>query len=144
MSGSSPIPASTFGQNVLKSMSFCEGPTQRGTKVPRRLPALRSARSGSVEPLERSKIASVSSSIKVGVTAWIFRYSTASDGKIVRHALATTSSSTSSSLDLPQRFSGLVIARNGVCSNASRTCVWATQRAVASAWAELSTTYRRT
>jgi hypothetical protein len=52
----------------------------------------------------------------VGWYSSIVRKNTASDGRMKLAGVLTSSSRTSSNLDLPHCFSGLVIARYGVCS----------------------------
>jgi hypothetical protein len=59
------------------------------------------------------------------------RKSAASVAPAARSGRRTSSASTSSSLDLPDRFSALVTARYGVVSAAAMTCVWAIQSASA-------------
>ena len=87
VSGSPPIPVSTFGQNTLNETTSIFGGTHRGTVQPRWLPAFKQARIPSVASDFLLKIASTSSSRIVGVSASIFRKKTASDGSTVVHGL---------------------------------------------------------
>ncbi len=67
------MPASAFAQKMVEVDELLRRTDAARNGRPRRFEALSSARSGSVEPFERSKIASASSSISVGETASIFR-----------------------------------------------------------------------
>ena len=106
-------------------------------------PELRVPRRASAYSCGPLKVASLSSSNKVGLARSIFRIKAAAVVRPVSQGRATIGSSTSKSLVFPARGVALVIWRCGVQSAAAIEWVWATQSVTAAGCSSESTTYFR-